>query len=103
MKKSIILLVVGIAMMFTTSCRWIHETFYSVEGCAEWYCEELYDAAADEDKKKFVERREDLDDWVDGLDKSELRKARKAVERWAEDNKKKATIMYGYAIELGLD
>lgn len=97
MKKSIILLVVGIAMMLTTSCRWIHETFYSVEGCAEWYAEELYEAAADSDKKDFIERYDQFYNWLDGLSRNDQERAFDALEKWSKKHRVKSDCIDDYA------
>jgi hypothetical protein len=104
MKKLIITLTVGLSfLMFTTSCRWIHETFYSVEGCAEWYAEELYDAAADEDKKEFIERFEQMDDWRDDLSSKDKKRAYRALEEWADDHKAKARCISDFAESHNID
>lgn len=98
MKKLIISLTVGMSLlMFTTSCRWIHETFYSVEGCAEWYAEELYDAAADEDKKEFIERYEQMHKWIDGLSRKDEKRAFRALEEWSDDHKAKDRCISDFA------
>ena len=89
MKKLIITLTLGIAMMSITSCRWIHETFYSVEGCAEWYLEELYDAAADNDVKEFIERWDQLQQWMNGLSEADQKRADKAYDKWSDENEGK--------------
>lgn len=89
MKKLIISLTLGIAMMSITSCRWIHETFYSVEGCAEWYCEELYDAAADNDVNGFIERWDQLQQWMEGLSKADQKRANEAYHKWSDKNEAK--------------
>lgn len=96
MKKYFIILCLGISMMFVTSCRWIHESFYSVEACAEWYCEELYEAAADEDKKKFIERYDQMMQWMDDLSRSKTEKAEEAVEEWTEKNELKENCIDRY-------
>ena len=100
MKKSIILLAMGIAMMFTTSCRWIHETFYSIEGCVEWYCEEIYEAAADNDKKAFIERCDQLENWLDGLSKSDNRKAQDALDDWCDRHERMCDFVDAYGESL---
>jgi hypothetical protein len=98
MKKLIITLTVGLSfLMCTTSCRWIHETFYSVEGCAEWYAEELYDAAADEDKKEFIERYEQMEEWIDGLSAKDEKRAYRALEEWSDDHKAKDRCISDFA------
>ena len=76
-------------MMLTSSCRWIHETFYSVEGCAEWYAEELYDAAVDNDKEDFIERYDQFRNWIEGLDEKDQNRAIKAISKWQDKHEAK--------------
>ena len=89
-------------MMLTSSCRWIHETFYSVEGCAEWYLEELYDAASDNDLSDFRERAKQLRDWEEDLSKSDLRRSNKAGENWGKENPRKARVIFEFAYKHGV-
>lgn len=100
MKKYLLILTLGLSMMFVTSCRWIHETFYSVEDCAEWYCEELYDAAIDEDKEDFCDRADQLEVWLKDLSESEQEKAIEAIEKWGDRHERKAEIIDSYAEEI---
>jgi hypothetical protein len=99
MKKLIITLTLGIAMMSITSCRWIHETFYSVEGCAEWYLEELYDAAADNDVSDFRERWDQMQEWENDLSASDLEKSYNAGVKWGSKNPSKTKLIYEFAYE----
>lgn len=101
MKKLIISLTVALSMlMMVSSCRWIHETFYSVEGCAEWYAEELYDAAEDRDREDFIERMEQFEDWMEDLNKKDQKRALKALRKWAEKNEHKDDVISDYADEV---
>ena len=93
MKKLIISLTLGIAMMSITSCRWIHETFYSVEGCAEWYCEEMYEAVADNDVAEFIEIVDNLENWLDGLNDADRERANNTANKWAKEHETKADFV----------
>ena len=98
MKKFIIYLTVGFSlMMLTSSCRWIHETFYSVEGCAEWYAEELYDAAIDNDIEDFIERYDQMHNWIEGLDKKDQKRAKIALEEWSDKHEIKDRYIEKFA------
>ena len=97
MKKLIISLTVALSMlMMVSSCRWIHETFYSVEGCAEWYAEEIYDAAVDDDKDDFIERSQQLEDWMEGLSQKDFKRAEDALNKWVKDNPAKMRLIRKY-------
>ena len=97
MKKLIVSLAVGLTLLVSvSSCRWIHETFYSVEGCAEWYAEELYDAAVDEDKADFIERMDQFNKWLEDLSDKDKEKAVKAIEKWQKNNRNKDRIIDKY-------
>ena len=76
----------GATLLCTSSCRWIHETFYSVEACTEWYCDQIYDAYADGDFEKATEREQQMDEWVSGLDSGDQLKATAAAMKWLENN-----------------
>ncbi len=103
MKKLIITLTVGVSMLIlVSSCRWIHETFYSVEGCAEWYAEELYDAAADKDKKEFIERYEQMQEWIDGLSAKDEERAFRALNEWSDDHEAKARCISDFVESHGI-
>lgn len=102
MKKLIITLTLGIAMMSVTSCRWIHETFYSIEGCAEWYCESLYEAAADDNVKEFIELADHYEQWLDNLNQLDEDLAEMAIENWLDKNERKGEFVDNYARTLDL-
>jgi hypothetical protein len=99
MKKLFILLAICAAMTCTTSCRWIHETFYSVEGCEEWYLDEIYDAALEGDEEKVSERQKQLEEWYNDLDASDKRKADKAALQWLESHPLAANMIYSAATD----
>ena len=103
MKKLIISLTVGVSMLIlVSSCRWIHETFYSVEGCAEWYLEELYDAASDNDVSDFRERYNQMREWEDELSVSDKKRSFKAGEKWGRNNPRKTAVIYDFAYKHGI-
>lgn len=83
MKRLLLILVVCAAL---TSCRWIHETFYPVDSCAEWYSEKLYDAVLNDDVDEFIEVYNNYTKWVESLDPSDRNKADRASDKWAEKN-----------------
>lgn len=86
MKKLLIILAFGAIMMSTSSCRFIHETFYSVEGCTEWYCEEILDAYADGDLERAQEREQQMNEWCAGLDYEDQLKAWATAGQWLSGN-----------------
>ena len=83
MKKLLLLLAVCVTL---TSCKWIHETFYSVEDCAEWYAEEMYDAIVDDDVDRFIEVINDWEKWRSSLSFDDMKKAVEAGDEWLEEN-----------------
>lgn len=88
MKRLLLILVVCAAL---TSCRWIHETFYPVDSCAEWYAEKLYKAAANDDVDEFIEVGLDYEKWYKSLDNADKKKAQHAVEKWMQNNASQVT------------
>ena len=84
MKKLFIIMALSVTLLCTPSCRWIHETFYPTEDCAEWYLDEIYDAALDGDEKKASERYDQMMDWYNDLSSSDQRKADKAALKWMD-------------------
>lgn len=86
MKKLLIIMALGAAMLCTSSCRWIHETFYSVEDCTEWYCEKIIDAYMDGDIDKAEELTEHMEEWIEDLDAGEQMEAALAAASWLEKN-----------------
>lgn len=86
MKKLVIIMALGAAMLCTSSCRWIHETFYSVEGCTEWYCEKIIDAYMDGDIDKAEELTEHMEEWMKDLDAGEQIEAALAAAAWMENS-----------------
>lgn len=83
MKKLLLLLAVCVTL---TSCKWIHETFYSVEDCAEWYAEQMHDAILDDDVDEFIEVYNDWTKWYKSLGDADMKKAVKAGDEWLEKN-----------------
>lgn len=102
MKKTFIILSLTIAMMSITSCRWIHEKFYSIEGCTEWYCESLYDAAADDNVKKFIELTDQFEQWLNDLSPKDEKLAEIAIDNWLDEHERKGEFVEDYAWELDL-
>ena len=99
MKKLILTLTLGIGMMSITSCRWIHETFYSVEGCTEWYYEEIYEASAQNDTRKVIKRIEQCEEWCKNMTFEDRCKAGTAADIWEEANPRKAKIIFNFLAE----
>lgn len=83
MKKWLLLVAVCLTL---TSCKWIHETFYSVEGCAEWYASEIWDAVEDDDVDAFIEAGNDYEAWYKSLGSADQKTAEKAAEAWSKKN-----------------
>ena len=103
MKRLITIATVVLSLSMFTSCRWIHETFYSINECTEWYLEELYKAAKDDDEDKFEERSEQFEDWVDELKKSERKKVKKAIDRWGEKHERRMETINKFEREMNED
>ena len=93
MRKLFITLALGVAMMSITSCRWIHETLYSVEGCTEWYLNEFYEAAADDDVKTFLERWDQLQQWKKTLSETDVKKLTRHTTTGVIKMKQKTAIL----------
>ena len=96
------LLILAIAVTFT-ACKWIHETFYPVDSCAEWYAEEIWDAVTDNDVDEFVEDFNDCMSWMESLDKADRKKAENAFEKWMEKHaseERLRSFMRSHASEL---
>jgi hypothetical protein len=89
--------------MSITSCRWIHETFYSVEGCTEWYLEELYEAAADDDVQDFIERWDQFQQWSEDLNRRDQEKVEEAADKWADNNEAKFHFVDNWIEKKGID
>lgn len=87
MKRFILMTAACLTLMFaTSSCRWVYETFMSVEDCTEWYLDKIYEAAMDGDEAKCEEYTQYMSEWMEGLDGSELIEAARAAGEWLEDN-----------------
>lgn len=99
MKK--LLLIAALCTMLT-SCRIIVENFYSVEDCVEWYCEKMYDAAADRDSEKFTSLTEAFLGWRAFLEDADKEKADEFYLAWGENNDAKAEVINDYAYALDL-
>ena len=79
MKKLFIILAVGTMMV---SCKWWHETFSSPEKCAQWYLDEILEAAKDGDAAECIELRNDAKAWYKGLSKKDKERVDKATDAW---------------------
>lgn len=99
MKK--LLLIAALCTMLT-SCRIIVENFYSVEDCVEWYCEKMYDAAVDGDKKEFIELLQAFNTWEESLNDADWEIADEAFYDWDEENSVKSEVIDNYIDELDL-
>jgi hypothetical protein len=103
MRKLFITLALGVAMRSITSCRWIHETLYSVEGCTEWYLNEFYEAAADDDVKTFLERWDQLQQWKKTLSETDVKKANEAYYNWSDQNEAKDCYIEDWIVRNHID
>lgn len=99
MKRVLFILALGVLL---TSCKFIAENFYSVEDCVEWYCDKMYDAAADRDSEAFASLSHDFLSWRALLEESDKIEADEAYLEWGEDNEVKAGIINDYAYALDL-
>ena len=79
MKKLLAILAVCFVMV---SCQWWHETFDSPAECAEWYLDEIYEAASEGDEAKAAELYSDMLEWVVGLDAADAQEADEAALEW---------------------
>lgn len=86
MKKLLLLTTILSGLFLTASCRFINENFNSVEGCTEWYLNEIYDASLSLDLEKAGERTGQMIDWYSSLDYSDKARADVAAEHWLENN-----------------
>ena len=95
MKKWFLILAVCIA---SVSCQWYHENISSPDKCAEWYFEQLYDAAEDRDVSKFRSLVQDLNEWEAGLSYSELEESTKGGYNYGVENPYKVQKVFTFAI-----
>ena len=79
MKKLLAILAVCFVMV---SCQWWHETFDSPAECAEWYLDEIYEAASEGDQAKAVELYSDMMKWAEGLSAADAQEADEAALEW---------------------
>jgi hypothetical protein len=99
MKKWLLILMVCVVAV---SCKWWHETFDNPAECAEWYLDELYEAAADGDVSKFRERANDLDEWEAGLSSSELQEVDQAGFNYGQAHPNKIKKIFTFAYDHGI-
>lgn len=99
MKKWLLILMVCVVAV---SCKWWHETFDNPTECAEWYLDELYEAAADGDVSKFRERANDLDEWEAGLSSSELQEVTQAGFNYGQAHPNKIEKIFTFAYDHGI-
>ena len=87
MKRFLLIISACAALMFaTSSCRFIHETFYSVEGCTEWYLDEIYQAGKDVDFAKITELSQQYGEWFSKLSTEDQVRAGEASYKWIQNN-----------------
>ena len=98
MKKLLIILA---ACFVLTSCQWIAENIYTTEDCIEWYADEIYDAAQDDDRERVIELYTDMFAYIAKLDKAEQIKAMEAANRWDTSNPYKSEFVEEYVDDLG--
>ena len=79
MKKLLVILAV---CFVAVSCQWWHETFDSPAECAEWYLDEIYEAASEGDQAKAAELYSDMLKWAEGLDAADAQEADEAAWEW---------------------
>lgn len=60
--------------------------FYSVEGCTEWYLDEIYESAKDGELGDASERYDQMAEWYNDLDASDKAKADRAADKWLENH-----------------
>lgn len=84
MKRLFLILALGAALMCTTSCSWVHETFYPVDKCAIWYLNQILKASERGDMVKAAERYEQMEEWYDQLNYVDQIKADIAAESWSD-------------------
>lgn len=99
MKRTLVIIALGAIL---TSCQWIAQNVYSVEDCVEWYCDELYEAAVDGDKKEFIELLQAFNTWEESLNDADWEIADEAFYDWDEDNSVKSEVIDNYIDELDL-
>ena len=90
MKKYLLILA---ACSLFVSCQWYYENIASTKDCAEWYCEELYEAAKDGDADDFREVWFELIEWFESLDESEKMYAYEIIDSWTENNEFKQDVV----------
>ena len=96
MRRWLLILLVCVAAV---SCRWWHETFDDPGECAEWYLDELYEAAVDGDVSKFRERVDDINEWEAGLSASESEEVVGAVIRYSNAHPSRVEKITNFANE----
>ena len=79
MKKLLAILAVCFVMV---SCQWWHETFDSPTECAEWYLDEIGEAASEGDDEKANELYSDMMEWCAGLDAADAVKVSGVLFQW---------------------
>jgi hypothetical protein len=95
--KKFLLVAVFSTTLLMTSCCWLHETFTSVESCAEWYCDELYDAAKDGDVEDFRDRTKDLAKWMIDLSDADKKRVVKTIENYDKKYPGKSSVIEKFA------
>ena len=81
MKRYLVMLA---ACSLLASCELYYKNFASIEDCAKWYCEEIYDEVKEGDVEDVREVMFDLYEWMDSLEPFEEDRAYEAVESWQE-------------------
>ena len=100
--KKFLLVLIASASLLMVSCHWIHETFTSVESCTEWYLDELYEAAADNDVSDFRERADQCNKWQRDLSTKDLQRVQDAAFKYGANNPNKVYTIFAFAEEHGI-
>jgi hypothetical protein len=75
------------------SCQFYYENIASTQECVEWYCEQFYDDARDNDVEEMREDLLDFQEWISSLDEREKDFALRYFEEWGDTNDFKADFI----------
>lgn len=80
----------------------INETLRSTESCTEWYFEEMYDAAKDQDFDDFIDLKRCMNEWIMDLDDQEIEDFVTASMEWTIENPSKVGVAESFESQYNL-
>ena len=80
----------------------VNETIRSTKGCTEWYAEEMYDAAKDEDIDRFKSLKHCVNEWIIDFDSTEETEFYESMMKWASKNAYKVGVLTDFEYRYNL-